>query len=293
MSQKKTTKKPRKVDPVKSNLPFMDLGNYLSDKYFSDGTLGRVDTAMSPEVQAALSRYQQISDQAFNAPRSQEMLDVLRRYQSALQGYSDPELQAMREQASRGIDSQYATERARSMNSMARNFVRGASATAQLNNLSSERIGQQQQLEQDLFIKGADKKSGALKDYSGFLSGLEQQEFQNRNVALNNYNTALTNSRSDVLEREKYNQAQASKEKAAQYAAMMGAQQIGLANQAQKFNQSMQKRALSRMGGGGATPATFDINGYLAGLNQIFGGTPVAVNTGNQIIPQQRGGGNG
>lgn len=181
-------------DPVGAGQALAKFGG------FYEGGLGRLqqfqqgDGSMgytTPEMQGLLSSYKDIASRYSTGGRSSDTQDYLNRMKSMMAGYSAPEYQAMREQAQRGIDTQYQTGLAQQRVSQARGGVRGASATAQQQNLDRLRLGQQQQLEQDLFVRGADEMRRATEAYGGALRGAEADEYGRMTDTRNAYATAL------------------------------------------------------------------------------------------------------
>lgn len=206
----------------------------LSNNLYSEGSLGRINEERPAAVQ-----------------------DYINRYYSGLEGYAAPELQAMREQGQANVDSQYQTNLAQMAKMAARNGVRGAAAGAQQNNLERARLGEQQNLEQQLFIKNADERQNRLKDYTGALEG----------------------ARGDEAERRRYNLGQLAAERAGKSgtyfnALNLGLQRQGMADTKELSNKQLEiaKKSARRSGGGGVRQ---DYNGYAQGLqnasNSIYG----------------------
>ncbi len=274
MSKAKLTPEQQKAAALKKALPFSDVATTLSERFFPDGVLGRVDETRSGEMQNILNQYQAMQRQAFDNPRSADVTDLLSRYKSSLAGYSAPELQAQRESAARGIDTSYKTGLRQLALSQARSGVRGAAATAQANNLNRERMGQQQQLEQDLFVKNADEMQKRLGQYGDVLRSTEGDEFNRRQSTLGQYTTALTGARNDELGRRQFNLSQIAKENAGKAGLFFGANQLGLANKAQEENTQLNKLAIGKIGRGtssGGGGGGFDMAGYINAITSALG----------------------
>lgn len=194
-------------DPLAGGLELAKIGG------FYEGGLGRMaqydrgdgtKTYTTPEMQAALGRYKQYSDQYANGGRTADTSDLISRYKAGLEGYSSAESQGFREQAQRGIDQQMRTQLGALRTSQARGGVRGASAAAQQANLDKMRMGEQQNLEQDLFVRNADEKQRRLQAYGDTLRGVEGEEYGRQMQSQNAYAAALGGQEQSNRESSKY-----------------------------------------------------------------------------------------
>ena len=158
--------------------------NDVANQFFGDGSLGRVDESRDAETQGALDREKALADQY--GQRSGEVQDTIDRNKAMLAGYDAPEMQAIREAAQRGIDTQYQTQSRQLALNQARSGVRGASAAAQANNLDRQRLETQGNLEQDLFVKNADEKRRALNDYTNLIGNTTQAEYNRASTSAGN-----------------------------------------------------------------------------------------------------------
>lgn len=246
----------------------------LANQVYAPNTLGRIDENLSPEVSDYLA--QQRAMAAFYGPggqqRSAEMQDYMARQKAGLEGYTAPEMTAMREQMGRANDAAYANQRAQAMQNQARSGVRGASANAQLMSLARAKAGQDSQLNQDLMIKNADEKQRRLSAYGQELGGLENNEFNRAQSAIGAYGQAAQNASNDRLGRQQFNLGQAEKEKAGYLGTLFGG--VDLANQNKAANRSykLQKGMLGvarRNAGGGGAP---DYTGFANAYSQLYGG---------------------
>ncbi len=196
----------------------------LANRFFGEGSLGRVNEIRPDAVQ--------------------EYLD---RYRSSLEGYTAPEMQAQREQAQRGIDTQYQTGLSQLAKQQARSGVRGAAAGAAARNMDRARMGEQQNLEQGLFVRNADERQRRLGEYA----------------------TRLEGARTDELNRRQINLDQIAGERAGNLSTYFNT--IGLAQQRQgadrdyQLNRQMLNIAKKRARGGGSPNYT----GYTQGLSQL------------------------
>lgn len=207
----------------------------LSDNLYSEGSLGRINEERPAAVQ-----------------------DYINRYYSGLEGYQAPELQGMREQAQQGIDRQYQQGLVQLAKNRARSGMRGAAAGATARNLDRERIGQQQNLEQQLFVRNADERQNRLGQYVGALEG----------------------ARADEAERRRFNLGQLGSERAGNVGTYFNAINLGLQRQGMQDAKDISNKQLAlarqaarRRGGGGQQA---DYVGYTQGLqntyNNIYGG---------------------
>lgn len=177
----------------------------LANNFFYDGSLGRVSSGFQED-----------------GTREAENADVLEQYKKGLGGYTGAESQAMREDAARGLDSQYQTQLANMQKAAAKSMVRGGAALANTQDLNQGRIAAQGNLETSLFVKNADEK-------------------QNR---LNQYNQALQGLRSDELQRQQFNLGQVGAEKSGQYGTFFGALGVGQSKKNQKAMEQFNKKLL-------------------------------------------------
>lgn len=154
---------------------------WLSGKLVPQGSFGRVDTGIQMDANG-----QPIRDANGNPMRIQENADVLSRYKDlADKGYDSQQFQALREQQQKGMNSALNTQLGQLAKSQARGRVYGASASAQQANALRADTQTRQDLEQQLFLKGADYKTQALGNYATSLSGMQENEFnrQKENLA--------------------------------------------------------------------------------------------------------------
>ena len=201
--------------------------------------------------------------------------DVLARMQSGLEGYAAPELQAFREQAQQGIDTSYYTRLRELKAAQATSRVRGASALAQQNNLLRGRTSDQQNLEQNLFVKNADEKQRRLKQYS---DTVEQNRVGQQDAVgkLGNWN-ALANA-SDAAT-QTANIGEKWKQKAFKGANLFGQQSLLAAQKDQDWTRKFMELHPESYGqgassGGGANSA------YAAGLQSLIDNFKNVLGTG-------------
>jgi len=113
-------------------------GDTLPDKYVPRGTFGTIDTSTTPEMRAYLDMLKQTSDTA--GQYTDYETEALNELRSGMQGYSAPEVQAMREAAARELDRQYQTQMAMQSLANARGGVRGRASNASMQDLQQGRM---------------------------------------------------------------------------------------------------------------------------------------------------------
>lgn len=119
---------------------------------------------------------------------SGDIKDIIGRMKSGLSGYAAPELQAMREQASRGIEGATATSLRGLAGAQAKAGVRGASALAGRSLISRQGRADKANMEQDIFIKNADEQQNRLKSFGDYIG----QQTTGQQNALGSWGRFLT-----------------------------------------------------------------------------------------------------
>jgi hypothetical protein len=118
-----------------------DAGMALGQKFYSDGSLGRVSESV---------------------PGQDEYLAQLK---SGLGGYTSPEYQAQREQMMKSQNSNYLTAQAQLAKAQARGKVYGAAGAAQQANLATGNQASKDDLEQKLMVQNIDEQQRRLGAY--------------------------------------------------------------------------------------------------------------------------------
>lgn len=236
-------------DPLLGGLELAKIGG------FYEGGLGRMKqyqdaagqgTYTTPEMQQALARYRQYSDQYAQGGRTGDMQDVLNRYKSGLEGYTGAESQGFREQAQRGIDQQMRSQLGALRTSQARGGVRGASAAAQQSNLDRMRMAEQQNLEQDLFVRNADEKQRRLQAYSDTLRGAEGEEYGRKMQTQNAYATALGGQEGVNRESERYDMDRLMAERSGAMSSVLTAADLAQQERSERRKLDLWQQALRR-----------------------------------------------
>ena len=196
------------------------LGNWAG---FYEGGLGRETDPYAQEGSDILSRYKGIADKYSNpsTARSADVSSYLDQMRAGLAGYSSPELQGMREQAQKGIDTQYQTSVGQTLKAQSRAGVRGASALAQQQNLERQRIGSQQDLEQGLFVKNADEKWNRLNQYGQAVQGVETNEYNKMLDTTGQYSGQVDKARTSNQAMQQFNLDRLAAEKSGRAATML------------------------------------------------------------------------
>lgn len=228
------------VDPLGAGTALARVGG------FYEGGLGRLAqyqgadgqmTYTTPEMQDALAKYKGIASQYANGGRTADVSDYLSRMKAGLGGYTSPELQAQREQAQRGIDQQMKTQLGQQRISQARGGVRGASAMAQQANLDRMRMGEQQNLEQDIFVRNADEMQRRLQAYGETVRGVEGDEYGRQLQTQTAYANALAGQEESNRKSSMYDLDRLMAEKSGAMSTILTTRD--LSNQQEQFRQKM------------------------------------------------------
>lgn len=150
-------------------------GRRIADEYIPAGTFGQVETGITPEMQQYLTRLNEWAKISGDYTANEQMgIDQLK---SGLGGYLAPELQAMREQRLREMDSEVATQQRQAALAAARGGVRGAYAGAQQGAISQQAVQTRGDMEQDLFAKNADVIQSRKEAFNNIVNQTEQARF--------------------------------------------------------------------------------------------------------------------
>lgn len=261
----------------------------LSDYMFAEGTLGRLDPNTGQAMQGILGQYgnianqyaqggqssaqgqaigrmDSIANQYAGGGRSQDMSGILQNYQNFLQGYSGEEGQAMREQAERGLNSQFQTGLRAQQSAARRNRLSGASTAAQANDLAQSRLAAQSGIETDLAVRGADERRAALDRYAqalgaqenaefgrqltsaeaagNYLTGQEDRNFNRMRSAQDAYYSAQRDADATQLDKEKFNLGNQAAEVAGRYGTYFGAMDVAEQRRQAKKGNKLAKKGL-------------------------------------------------
>jgi hypothetical protein len=238
------------------------FGETIADKYFSDGSLGRVGEDISPEMREILARSGQLVDQA--GVRSSEMDNALANLKSladqrgftqleneaigrgrdALAGITPQQMEALRSIASEQINRDALTRLAQAQTAISRGGVRGAAAGAMREQIGQAQFDAKRGVTRDLLAKQVDeqrfareafntlvgnfegnranREQAATKIYADTLGQTEGNEF-NQKLGAQGLNSS-TQQFADVFKRQgsQFNLDQAAKEKAGQVGSILG-----------------------------------------------------------------------
>ena len=234
-------------------IPGANAAAALADRFVNADSYRNVSTGIDaqgnrlPERQEILDRYKAIANVNADGGRSAEMQGNLARMKSLQQGYSAPEMQGMRENAMRGLNDQYQTQLAQMNRAQARGNVRGAAAQAGMRGLNRDRLRSQQEMEQGLFVKGADEIRNATASYNAALKGSEADEYARQTGSLKNYNESLASMRNEEFDRQKYNNEQNQSFEGAKAGTFFGGAELGLANRTADDNRKLNNQMLQIM----------------------------------------------
>ncbi|TXH42142.1 MAG: hypothetical protein E6Q97_36180 [Desulfurellales bacterium] len=234
---KKAAKKQKADNKAVSNLVGPDArgAKVLSDRFFQQGSLGRVDEARPGEVQDILDKSKAFEELYRTQPRSADQQDIVERRKAGLEGYTGAELQAQREAANRETYDAY---KQRMGELVSRNASSGFSGPAQAGAqafLERDLARGLARSEQDLFIRNADEKQRRLGEYSDTISGLESEEYNRRRGSLQDYEGYLNRAREDELTRRQENLDRIAAESAGRVSTYFGGLGIGRANKADAY----------------------------------------------------------
>jgi hypothetical protein len=164
-------------------------GRRIADEYIPTGTFGKMETGITPEMQAALDRQNAYAQIAGNYTDNETFgIDQLK---SGLGGYLAPELQALREQRLREVDAELATQTRQAALAAARGGIRGAYAGAQQGALGRQAVQTRGNMEQDLFAKNADVIQARREAFNNLVNQTEQTRFARKTGAEGQYAQTL------------------------------------------------------------------------------------------------------
>ena len=217
----------------------------LAKQYLDLTPLPQLDASRPTETSNLLNlrlAYADPNNASFAGRNSADINDIIARFKSGLEGYTSAENQGFREAAQRGIDTSYQTSLRGLQANQGRNLVRGAAAGAQQSNLERARLREQQELEQDLFLKNADEKQKRLSTYGDFVTGAEDTSFKRGQQAIQSYQDLLGTTQTNERGINEFNIGQLEKDRAAKSAGTLGF--AGLINQ--RLNEKRQNEILGK-----------------------------------------------
>lgn len=219
----------------------------LSDRFFQDGSLGRVEENRTGEVQDVLDKSKALEELYRTQPRSAEQQDIVARRKAGLEGYTSEELQGQREAANR---ESYDAYKGRLGELTSRQASSGFSGPAQAGAqafLERDLARGLARSEQDLFIKNADERQKRLGEYGDVVSGLESEEYNRRRGTLQDYEGYLSKAREDELTRRQENLDRIAAENAGKVSTYFGGLGAGQARRANRFQRQYGKAYLDTL----------------------------------------------
>lgn len=273
---------------------------------------GRAPIMQGPQVDEMLDRFLAVARDAKQlTPDEQLALDTRR---NRLQGFSDPELNALREQQL--VELNRAQQTALEQGA-AGNLIADRNQAGLVRDLGRDRLNATSDLERDLFIANIDERNRALDAFEGLSTGLSQrgvdrtlaggsafnQALLNRDLAraefglnaaeasnrqlldrqrfeeeksanrLSTLGNTLFANRADQLNRRLFNLDQLAREKQGQLGLIFGAGQFGAQQQAQRFGNNIANQQLAFA----QQPLDFGFDEIISSITERF----------DQPLPQQ------
>lgn len=178
------------------------------DKYY-DPTLEKrlqIDEGTSKDIQNLIDSLREYKERAGQyTGYEKSSLDMLKR--AAEQGYSAPEVQAMREQGMDELNRQYLTAMREQAAAQRRGGVRGAAGAAQMQDLNIGRQTAAGNLERDLVIQNAETQQARKEAYGTAVRGTESTRASREATAQGMYAGAMTDEEMARRQREAYNRS--------------------------------------------------------------------------------------
>ena len=225
----------------------INAANAAVDKFLPTSGIQQVSTDVqnAPEQEA---RSKALADKYGSIdPNQQAALDQMK---AGLGGYTSPEYQAQREQMQKGIQSNLATNMDNLAQAQARGKVYGAAASAQQANQITGANNNQNDLEQQLYVKNIDEQQSRLGKYNT-AQGAATQEAYTRASGINNDQTkAEQDANAAQLERQKINMGEEDAYTAARLGTYLGVAGAGASKAQTQAAMEIQKQALNKLGRG-------------------------------------------
>lgn len=222
--------------------------------------LSRVDATRSNETTNMLNQYGAYSDPnsaAYVGRRSGEMQDYVGRLKNQMLGYSNPELNALREQRTRAMQTGFQGGTAALMRGQNVARTGAGQRAAQIAALARGYGQDNANAENDLMVKGADEIRRATDAYGTAVGGLESAENTRVRNALADYSGALGDAQSSELDRAKINLGQEATDRALKAGTTLGVLGIGESRRNARRSAKLTREGfrsnerISRGGGGG------------------------------------------
>lgn len=181
----------------------VDASLPITDQVLPEGSFGRVNEQTSAEMQGLLDflRNRAEAESQYTGLES-EAIEQLR---SGLQGYTAPEVQAMREAASQEINRSLQSQLAQQARLQARSGIRGAAAAAGSQDLQIGAVQAHGNLERDLLIKNADEVQARRVAFSNMVNTTEQARAGRSATFTGMYGSAATGEEAARRGREAFN----------------------------------------------------------------------------------------
>lgn len=225
-----------RIEQAKSQFAF-DRGITRGEQLIGKGSLGRVDTNLDK------------IDTRFDENTSADMQGILAKRKESLKGLSSEESLAMREQAVQNIGRNEETNRRRLSSIQAGLGVRGDTAATQQAGVLFQGMQNRANFERDLILQNRQIKADALNSLENTVRGNESQSnlAKQGNVGIQQFNAGQ---QLQELELQKYNLAQAAKERFGSLSVGFGFQQLDSANTSANKQAEAQRAAAAASSGG-------------------------------------------
>jgi hypothetical protein len=254
----------------------LGTGVKLGNEFFPLGSLGRVQSELTPDVSATLERARLgplqknmaqvetgLSNLATNAGNVDPTLQaIMERRQAGLEGLTSPELTALREQGEFGLDRSMATAMRQAGASNMLAGRQGAVQGAQIPGIAEARALGGANLERDILLQNVAERNKRLADYQQLATDIDTNKYARQRqslgdlgtfsqaqqgldlASLKNYQDYLQQTRDDVLKRQVFNLGQLGQEKAGQIGMIFGAGQVGSGQSAQAQSYELGKESI-------------------------------------------------
>lgn len=201
------------------------FGQKLVDQFLPDiETLGTVDSSRAPEVQDLINQQSAMAD--FAGERSQEVQQGIQLAQQGLGGLTAQENDALRAQATRGLDRNFLASQRALANAQRRAGVMGAAGTAQFRDLAFQQGQAQRDLERDILLQNIAIQDQRRNAFNNLMQQVESREFGQQQQALGQLQGLTQQARGDELARQQFNIGQQANLLQGQQALFFGGQGI-------------------------------------------------------------------
>lgn len=212
--------------PAQSNvMKDIESAKPFAQEMFGAGSLERMAAIGAEELAKQIQARQ--AQAATAGQRSADVQDIISRYRSGLEGYTAPELQALREQMQSGITTGEQTALRQLRGQQAAAGIQGGLAGAQAARLLQAGQQARTQAERDLFLQNIAQRQNALQGFQQAVTGAEATEFGRGQTTQGALEQILQQQRAEETGRQQFNIGQGQQEKFGQLATMLGIAGMG------------------------------------------------------------------